>query len=155
MQLVVDHAIVSEDRDLLTVLGLGFLMLALIQVGVTALRSWVVMILGTTLNLQLFSNLFRHLLRRLPMGFFEKRHLGDVVSRFGSLEVIQRTLTTTFIEAIVDGLMAIVTLTMMPIYSWKLALIVCLVALLYGLLRLVWYRPLRQAQEEQIIRLAK
>jgi ATP-binding cassette subfamily B protein RaxB len=89
MQWVVDHAIVAEDRDLVTVLGLGFLLLALIQVGVTALRSWVVMILGTTLNLQLFSNLFRHLLR-LPMSFFEKRHLGDVVSRFDSLEVIQR-----------------------------------------------------------------
>ncbi|MGH7944232.1 MAG: peptidase domain-containing ABC transporter [Opitutaceae bacterium] len=154
MQLVVDHAIVAEDRDLLTVLGLGFLLLALIQVVVTALRAWVVMVLGTTLNLQLFSNLFRHLLR-LPMDFFEKRHLGDVVSRFGSLEVIQRTLTTTFIEAIVDGLMAIVTLIMMLIYSWKLAAIVCLVALLYGLLRLILYQPLRQAQEEEIIRLAK
>jgi ATP-binding cassette subfamily B protein RaxB len=154
MQLVVDHAIVSEDRDLLTVLGLGFLMLVLIQVGVTALRAWVVMILGTTLNLQLFSNLFRHLLR-LPMVFFEKRQLGDVVSRFQSLEVIQRTLTTTFIEAIIDGLMAIVTLMMMLIYSWKLATIVCVVAVLYGLLRLILYRPLWQAQEEQIIRLAK
>ncbi len=154
MQLVVDHATVSEDRDLLTVLGLGFLMLALIQVGVMGLRAWVVMVLGITLNLQLFSNLFHHLLR-LPMSFFEKRHLGDVVSRFGSLEVIQRTLTTTFIEAIIDGLMTIVTLIMMLIYSWKLATIVCVVAVFYGLLRMIWYRPLRQAQEDQIIRLAK
>jgi ATP-binding cassette subfamily B protein RaxB len=154
MQLVVDHAIVAEDRDLLTVLGLGFLLLALIQVGVTAVRAWVVMVLGTTLNLQLFSNLFRHLLR-LPMSFFEKRHLGDVVSRFGSLDVIQRTLTTSFIEAILDGVMAVVTFGMMLLYSWKLALIVCTAAVLYGLLRLVWYRPLRQAQEEQIVRSAK
>ncbi len=154
MQWVVDHAIVAEDRDLLTVLGLGFLLLALIQVAVTALRSWVVMVLGTTLNLQLFSNLFRHLLR-LPMSFFEKRHLGDLVSRFGSLEVIQRTLTTSFIEAILDGAMAVVTLGVMLIYSWKLALIVCAAAVLYGILRLVWYRPLRQAQEEQIIQAAK
>lgn len=154
MQWVVDHAIVAEDRDLLTVLGLGFLLLALIQVAVTALRSWVVMVLGTTLNLQLFSNLFRHLLR-LPMSFFEKRHLGDVVSRFDSLEVIQRTLTTSFIEAILDGAMAVVTLGVMLLYSWKLAAIVCVAAVLYGLLRLVWYRPLRQAQEEQIIQAAK
>jgi len=154
MQLVVDHALVAEDRDLVTVLGLGFLLLALIQVGVTALRSWVVMVLGTTLNLQLFSNLFRHLLR-LPLSFFEKRHLGDVVSRFDSLEVIQRTLTTSFIEAILDGAMAVVTLGVMLLYSWKLTLIVCAVAVFYGLLRLVWYRPLRQAQEEQIIREAK
>ena len=154
MQWVVDQAIVAEDRDLLTVLGLGFFLLAMIQEGVTALRSWVVMVLGTTLNLQLFSNLFRHLLR-LPMTFFEKRHLGDVVSRFDSLEVIQRTLTTSFIEAILDGALAVVTLGVMLAYSWKLAMIVCATGILYGFLRLVWYRPLRQAQEEQIIRGAK
>jgi len=154
MQLVVDHAIVAEDRDLVTVLGVGFLLLGLIQVGVTALRSWVVVVLGTSLNLQLFGNLFRRLLH-LPMAFFEKRHLGDVVSRFESLEAIQRTLTTSVIEAIIDGVMAVITLIMMLVYGWKLALIVCAAALLYGILRLALYRPLRQAQEEQILRAAK
>jgi ATP-binding cassette, subfamily B, bacterial CvaB/MchF/RaxB len=153
-QLVVDNAIVSEDRDLLTVLAVGFLMLALIQVGITALRSWAVLVLGTTLNLQLVGNLFRHLLR-LPMSFFDKRHLGDVVSRFESLNVIQRTLTTSFIEAILDGVMAGVTLFVLFVYSGKLALIVCAAGTLYGLLRLGLYRPLRQASEEQIVRAAK
>jgi ATP-binding cassette subfamily B protein RaxB len=154
MQLVVDHAIVAEDRDLVAVLGVGFLLLGLIQVGVTALRSWVVVVLGTSLNLQLFGNLFRRLLH-LPMAFFEKRHLGDVVSRFDSLEAIQRTLTTSVVEAIIDGVMAVITLVMMLVYGWKLALIVCAAAALYGILRLGLYRPLRQAQEEQILRAAK
>ena len=88
MQLVVDHALVGEDRDLLAVLGIGFLLLALVQVGVTALRSWAVMVLGTTLNLTLVTRLFRQLLR-LPISFFERRHLGDIVSRFESLSVIR------------------------------------------------------------------
>ncbi len=154
MQWVVDSAIVAEDRDLLAVLGAGFLLLALIKAGVTALRAWVVMVLSTTFNLQLMSNLFRHLLR-LPMSFFEKRHLGDVVSRFESLNVIQRTLTTSFLEAIVDGFMALGTLAIMLIYSWKLAAIVCFAAALYGLLRLGLFLPLRRASEEQILRAAK
>jgi ATP-binding cassette, subfamily B, bacterial CvaB/MchF/RaxB len=154
MQLVTDQAIVSEDRDLLVVLGVGFLALALVQVSITAVRAWVLMYLGTTLNLQLIGNLFRHLLR-LPMQYFEKRHLGDVASRFESLNVIQRTLTTGFIEAILDGIMAIVTGLMMLIYSWKLALIVFLAGLLYGVLRITLYRPLRQAQEEQISHAAR
>ena len=154
MQLVTDQAIVSEDRDLLVVLGVGFLALALVQVSITAVRSWVLMYLGTTLNLQLIGNLFRHLLR-LPMQYFEKRHLGDVVSRFESLNVIQRTLTTGFVEAILDGVMAVLTGVMMLIYSWKLALIVCLAGVLYGVLRITLYRPLRQAQEEQISHAAR
>lgn len=70
MQWVVDQALVSQDRDLVAVLGTAFLLLALIQAGVTALRAWVLMVLGTSLNLQLQANLFRHLIR-LPMAWFE------------------------------------------------------------------------------------
>ena len=154
MQLVVDHALIAEDRDLLTVLGVGFLLLALVQVAVTATRSWAVMVLGTTLNLTLVTRLFRQLLK-LPISFFERRHLGDIVSRFESLSVIQRTLTTSFLEAVVDGVMTIITLAVMVAYSGKLALIVAGAAVLYGVLRLALYRPLRQASEEQIVRLAK
>jgi len=102
MQWVVDGAVVSADRDLLAVLGTGFLLLAVIQVAVAALRSWVVLYLGTTLNLQWLSNVFSHLLR-LPVAWFEKRHLGDVVSRFGAVTTIQRTLTSSFVEAVIDG----------------------------------------------------
>ncbi len=149
MQLVVDSAVVSEDRDLLALLGLGFLMLGLLRVGVTALRAWVVMVLSTQLNFQLISNLFRHLLR-LPLGFFERRHLGDIVSRFESMTQIQRTLTTSFIEAFLDGLMVVTTLVMMWVYSGLLTAVVVAAAALYAGLRLMLYRPLREAQEEEI-----
>lgn len=154
MQWVVDQAIVSQDRDLVLVLGLGFLLLAVVQAGVTALRAWALMVLGTTLNLQLLSNLFRHLVR-LPMSWFERRHLGDVVSRFESLNVIQRTLTVGFLEALVDGVMALATLAMMLVYSVKLAAVAMGAAALYAVIRLLLYRPYRLASEEQLVRTAK
>lgn len=154
MQLTVDHALVAEDRDLLAVLALGFLLLAGLQVTVTALRAWVLMVLSAQINLQLVTHLFRHLLR-LPMAYFEKRHLGDVVSRFESLNAIQRTLTSSFIEAVVDGIMVAATLVMMCIYSPLLAAVVCVAALCYGAVRWLWYRPLREAEEEQILRAAR
>ncbi|HEU0201146.1 MAG TPA: peptidase domain-containing ABC transporter, partial [Burkholderiaceae bacterium] len=154
MQGVVDHALIGEDRDLLAVLGVGFLLLALVQVGVTALRSWAVMVLATALNVTLVTRLFRQLLK-LPLSFFERRHLGDIVSRFESLSVIQRTLTTGFLEAVVDGVMASVTLVVMVCYSGTLALIVIGAAAAYGGVRFALYRPLRRASEEHIVRLAK
>ena len=149
MQLVVDSAVVSDDRDLLTLLGIGFLLLALVRVSVSALRAWVLMVLSTQLNFQLLGNLFRHLLR-LPLGFFERRHLGDIVSRFESMSHIQRTLTSNFIEALLDGVMVLATLAMMAVYSGVLTGIVVVAAAFYGLLRLCLYRPLREAQEEEI-----
>lgn len=154
LQWVVDEAIVSQDRDLLSVLGVGFLLLAGLQVGLTALRAWVLMVLGATLNLQLMSNLFRHLVR-LPMSWFDKRHIGDVVSRFDSLNAIQRTLTTSFLEALIDGVMALGTVAMMFVYSPRLACVALAAALLYALLRLALYRPFRAASEEQIVRGAR
>ncbi|MFK7891213.1 MAG: peptidase domain-containing ABC transporter [Granulosicoccus sp.] len=154
MQLVVDSAIVSNDRDLLTVLALGFLLLGIIQVSVTLLRGWVVMVISNQLNLQLLSNLFRHLIS-LPMIWFERRHLGDVISRFDSMGSIQSTLTGSFLTAIIDGLMAITTLIMMSVYSTHLSTVVVLAALSYATIRLILYRPLRQAQEEEITRGAK
>ncbi len=154
MQWVVDGAVVSADRELLTILGLGFLLLAAVQVAVTALRSWVVLYLGTTLNLQWVANVFSHLLK-LPVSYFEKRHLGDVVSRFGSVSTIQKTLTTSFVEAVIDGLMAIATLAMMLAYSaWLTAIAVAAVAA-YGALRWAVYAPLRRSTEEHIVHSAR
>ena len=104
MQWVVDGALVSADRDLLVTLGIGFALLVLIQVATGAIRSWAVLHLSATLNLQWLGNVFAHLMR-LPVSWFEKRHLGDVVSRFGAVQQIQQTLTTSFVEAVIDGVM--------------------------------------------------
>jgi ATP-binding cassette subfamily B protein RaxB len=154
MQWAVDGAVVSADRDLLTVLGLGFLLLALVQVALAAARSWVVLYLSTTLNLQWLANVFSHLLR-LPVSYFEKRHLGDVVSRFGAVTTIQRTLTSSFVEALIDGVMAAATLAMMFVYSAALTCVALAAVCLYGLSRALFYEPLKRATEEHIVHTAK
>ena len=154
MQWVVDQVLVSADRDLLTVLGLGFGLVLLLQVGVGLLRGWSVVYLSSRLGLQWMGNVFAHLLR-LPLEFFEKRHLGDVVSRMGSVQAIQKTLTTSFVEALIDGLMAVVTLAMMLVYSWKLALLTLAAVALYLGLRAIAFRPVRRGTEQQLVASAR
>jgi ATP-binding cassette, subfamily B, bacterial CvaB/MchF/RaxB len=150
MQWVVDGVLVSADRDLLVTLGLGFGLLVLIQVVTGAIRSWAVLYLSATLNLQWLSNVFAHLMR-LPMPWFEKRHTGDVMSRFGAVQQIQQTLTTHFIEAVLDGLLVVLTLAMMWIYSATLTAIALGCVVVYALLRWAFFRPLREATEEAIV----
>lgn len=150
LQWVMDQVLVSADRDLLTLLGLGFIGIAIFSALVTAARSWAVTWLGATLNVQWASNLFAHLMR-LPLDWFEKRHVGDVVSRFGSIQTIQRTLTTQFIGSLLDGLMSLVTLVVMAFYSIGLTALVAGLFLVYGLIRWGFFGPLRRASEEQIV----
>ncbi len=154
MQLVVDEVIVSQDFQLLTILALGFLLLMFIRVGVTALRSLVVLNMGALLNIQLANNLFRHLIR-LPLSYFEKRHIGDIMSRFGSMDKIKEMLTNEIIIAVVDGMMLVGTLAMMFIYSPVLALVVVTSVFIYGAFRFLVYRPFRRLTEEGIVAGAK
>jgi len=154
MQWVVDHALVAADRDLLTVLGLGFGLAVLLQIGIGLLRGWSVVYLSARLGHQWMSNVFAHLVR-LPLDFFEKRHIGDVVSRMASVQEIQKTMTTSFIEAIIDGLMVVVTLAMMLLYSWKLAVLSMLAVGLYCVIRVAVYRPFRERTEKQLVAAAK
>ncbi len=154
LQWTIDNVIVSNDYDLLTTLAIGFGLLMLMQQAVGGVRSWVMMHMSTLINVQWRSNVFGHLLR-LPTQYFEKRHLGDVVSRFSAVDTIQQTLTTAFLSAILDGVMAIATLVMMLIYSPTLAAIAAISMILYALGRWAWYRPLRAATEEQIVHAAR
>ena len=149
-QLVVDDAIATHDMDLLSVLIIGFALLLVIQTAVGLARSWMVMVLGQSLSLQWASNVFAHLVK-LPVEYFEKRHLGDVVSRFGAVGAIQRTLTTSVIEAVLDGIMGVAALGMMLLYSPKLAAIVVASVVIYGLLRWLAYHPFRDAAAERLI----
>ncbi|MGS0756424.1 peptidase domain-containing ABC transporter, partial [Roseateles sp. GG27B] len=149
-QLVVDDAVATHDTDLLSVLIIGFAMLLVIQTMVGLARSWMVMVLGQSLSLQWASNVFAHLIR-LPVEFFEKRHLGDVVSRFGAVSAIQKTLTTSVIEAVLDGIMGLAALGMMILYSPKLAAVTVGATAIYGLMRWTAYSPFRQAASERLI----
>jgi ATP-binding cassette subfamily B protein RaxB len=150
MQWVVDGVLVSGDRDLLVTLGIGFALLVLIQSATAAARAWAVLVLSATLNLQWLVNVFAHLLR-LPVDWFEKRHPGDVWSRFGSVQQIQRTLTTSFIEAVLDGTLVLLTLVMMALYSVTLSAVALAAVVVYGLIRGVFFRPLREASEEALV----
>jgi ATP-binding cassette subfamily B protein RaxB len=154
LQLVVDRVVVGRDRDLLAVLGIGFALLAVMIAIVTALRSWLGVYISTRLNLQLLDTLFARLLR-LPLAWFEKRHIGDIVSRFRSVDAIQRTLTLTFLETAMDGVMVVVTLGVMFWYSSTLTLVVVIAAATYGLLRWAMYGPQRRATDERIVHEAK
>lgn len=149
-QFVLDEVIVSGDRQLLTVLVFGFALLMITQNAIGLSRSWFLMRWGMDVNLQWSARVLAHLMQ-LPVSYFEKRHLGDVVSRFGSIGAIQSTLTRIFVESALDGLMAIMAFGMMIIYSAKLSLLVAVAVMLYGVLRWIFYYPLREASEESLV----
>lgn len=154
LQWVIDHVLVSGDRDLLATLALGFGLLLILQQLISAVRAWGLIYLGNSLNAQWRSNLFAHMLR-LPTQFFERRHVGDIVSRFTAIDSIQRTLTASLMEGILDGVMSVAMLVMLFTYSPKLAWVCMAAVTLYAAIRALFYPPAVKATEEQIVHAAR
>lgn len=154
MQLVVDEALASVDRDLLTVIALGFGALVIIQAAIEALRSWALRVFGHLLSFQISGNLVRHLLR-LPSDYFEKRHAGDIISRLGSTKPIQDAITQGVVGTVIDGVMACIAAVILFFYSTTLALIVIAAVLINMGLNFALYPRMKQRMEEEILAEAK
>lgn len=147
---IMDHVLVRADTDLLTVLIIAFVMFLVLQTSVSLMRTWAGIHLSMQLGLQWNGNVLAHLLR-LPVDFFQKRHLGDITSRMGSVGAIQNMITSSAVSVVLDGLMAITTLLVMMKYSPQLMLVSVAALLLYFGVRLATYRMFRQANEEQMV----
>lgn len=133
-QLAFDRGIGGGESEIIVPLMLGFTFLLLLQIVTGALRSWVVVFLTTQLGIQWQSMAFRHLMK-LPLGYFEKRQSGEVMSRFSSVNVIKATLGSAFVETMVDGVLATITFGVMLYYSAMLTAISVVSLVLYAVAR--------------------
>jgi ATP-binding cassette subfamily B protein RaxB len=119
-QIVMDHVLVTGDKDLLTIVALATVFLLVFQTVFTALRGWAGVVLSQNVGYQLYAHVIRHMFR-LPVTFFVRRQVGDLVSRFDSLGQLAHSLTRTSIEITLDALISIGTVAMMFLYSPSLA----------------------------------
>ena len=146
-QMVIDEVLVAADRSLLTVIIIALLLLSLTQMLLSLARQWASITLSVNFNMQWTARVFHHLVR-LPLAWFDARSKGSINARFEAVDTIQQALTTQVLEGILDVLLVVTTLCMMLLYSPEMTLIALLAAIIYGVLRALWYPSLRQSAED-------
>ncbi|HDY8691913.1 TPA: peptidase domain-containing ABC transporter [Klebsiella pneumoniae] len=146
-QMVIDEVLVAADRSLLTVFIIALLLLSLTQMLLSLARQWASITLSVNFNMQWTARVFHHLVR-LPLAWFDARSKGSINARFEAVDTIQQALTTQVLEGILDVLLVVTTLCMMLLYSPDMTLIALLAAIIYGVLRALWYPSLRQSAED-------
>ncbi len=149
LRLVVDEVLPSADLNLLFVLALGFALFTTVNAGVGLLRSHVLLVVGNALSFGIGANIARKLFR-LPISWFEKRHVGDVLSRFQSIKPIQDALTQGAVAAILDGLLVVSVIAVMFFFSVSLTLIALGASAIYAAVRAASFRMQREAQQNAI-----
>lgn len=146
-QMVIDEVLVAADRSLLTVIIIALLLLSLTQMLLSLARQWASITLSVNFNMQWTARVFHHLVR-LPLAWFDARSKGSINARFEAVDTIQHALTAQILEGILDVLLVVTTLCMMLLYSPEMTLIALLAAIIYGVLRALWYPSLRQSAED-------
>lgn len=149
LQIIVDGVLPSGNQALLLSLFLGFLGLTAIRAVSELTRGWAILAYGHQMSLQMIGNVFHHLIR-LPVSYFEKRHVGDLISRMGSTKPIQEAITQSLVAVLIDGIMAVLMLGIMFAYSAVLTWIVLGFSTLLILASLIIYPHMRRTQEEAI-----
>ena len=148
-QRVVDDVLSQHQSELLLSLSLGLAFIAVFQATTEAVRRWCIAVVGSRVSYQLVANVMAHLLR-LPLGYFEKRHVGDILMRFNSVQALQVALTSTSVAALVDLIVAAATAIVMLAYQADLALIAIGSTTALLTLRLLVLPRQRQLQEAVI-----
>lgn len=135
-QVIIDKVLVHRSVSALDVLIGGMIFVAIFQNWMLALRSYVFTHTTNKIDVALSSQLFRSI-TSLPVKYFDKWQVGDVVSRVGELENLRSFITGSSLTIILDIVFAIVYLAVMFVYSKVLSLVVLVILPLFVLLNVV------------------
>jgi ATP-binding cassette subfamily B protein RaxB len=149
-QLVMDHVIPALDIGLLKLICIGLFILTVSQALIILWRSWAVIIIDTVTDVQWKDSLFFHLIR-LPLIWFDKRKIGDIQSRFQSLDNLRLSFIHDITGSIMSAIMTIGSFAMLVLYGGWLSFVVLGFTCLYVVLRLSTFSRYRQLSEESII----
>jgi len=122
-QVVVDKVLVHRSLSTLDVLMIGLAIVAIFEVVLGALRTYVFSQTTNKIDVELGARLFDHLLA-LPMAYFANRRVGDSVARVRELENIRNFITGSALTLTIDLLFTFVFFAVMFLYSATLTYIV-------------------------------
>ncbi|HDZ1003843.1 TPA: peptidase domain-containing ABC transporter [Klebsiella variicola] len=146
-QLVIDEVLVAADRNLLSLIIIGLLLLSFTQMLLSLACQWASITLSVNFNMQWTAKVFHHLIR-LPLSWFDARSKGSINARFDAIDTIQHVLTTEVLEGILDVMLVVTSFIMMLLYSPEMTLIAVFSSLIYVVIRGLWYPSLRQSTED-------
>lgn len=150
-QVVMDKVLVHRSLGTLEVIAIGLVSIAVFEVVLSGLRTYVFSHTTSKIDVELGARLFRHVLA-LPLSYFESRRVGDTIARVRELENIRAFLTGQALTSVLDLLFTFVFLAVMFWYSAWLTLIVVLSLPVYMLISVGVTPILRKRLNEKFAR---
>ena len=135
-QNIIDKVLVHRAADALDILVLGMVICTIFQNFMLGLRTYLFSNITSKMDAVLSSRLYKNI-TALPISYFQKWQVGDVVSRTGELETLRGFMTGNSLTIVLDIIFAIVYFVAMFLYSTLLSYAVLLMIPLFVILNLI------------------
>ena len=122
IQVIIDKVISQRSLDTLQVLGFALVVVTILEGILNSLKTFLFAETTNRIDQRLGSEVIDHLLR-LPLGYFDRRPVGELGTRVAELEKIRNFLTGQALTTILDAAFSVIYIIVMVIYSWLLTLI--------------------------------
>lgn len=93
-QAIVDTGIANYDLDFIYIVLLGLVMLFIGEATINLIQGWMLLHIGTRINVALITDFLVKLLR-LPISYFDRKMTGDLLQRLGDHRRIENFLTNS------------------------------------------------------------
>ncbi|WPQ63676.1 peptidase domain-containing ABC transporter [Chitinophaga sancti] len=144
-QSLVDVGIAGNDLNFVTIVLVGQLMIFLGSTVVDFIRSYILLHVGTRVNISLLTEFFMKLMK-LPMSYFDSKMTGDTMQRLGDHNRIQSFFTNTLLTT-AFGIVNFVVFTFLAVsYSTQLFFIFLGGSILY-LFWILLFMPVRKRMD--------
>ena len=147
-QVILDKVLVHRSMTTLDVLAIAFVIVAVFELVLNLIRNYLFAHTTSKIDAKLGAKLFHHLLA-LPLVYFEKRKVGNIIARVRELDQIREFIANKSVTLIIDVLFSGVFVAVMLLYSVKLTMVVLAFVSVIALLYLVITPELRRRLEEK------
>ena len=153
-QALVDHGIGNQDLGFVHLVLLAQLVLLASRTAVEFVRNRILFHVGTRIYVSIISDFLAKLLR-LPVPFFDTRHVGDILQRVQDHTRIQQFLTGTLLQTLFSLMTLAVFSVVLAVYSWAIFGVFVLGSLLYLGWSLLFLRRRKQLDYQKFAEQAR
>ena len=121
-QSIVDFGINNQNLGFIYLVLIAQLMLTFSSSAVEFIRGWILLHLGTRINIALISDFLAKLMK-LPMGYFDTKMTGDILQRINDHTRIQNFLTGSSLSVVFSMFNLVVFGIVLLLYSGMIFLI--------------------------------
>lgn len=146
-QTIVDIGIDQQDIEFIYIILAGMLLVFLGEVSINFLQAWILLHIGTRINVSLVAQ-FLSKIMRLPIGFFDQKSTGDLLQRIQDQKRIESFLTGSTLQALFSAFSLFILGIVLLFYHKGIFAVFFFAALLYAAWILIFMR--KRAQVDQL-----